>query len=98
MRDTIDRRRFMTALAAAGATTALPAAVRAAMGPNDKFDLLIKGGDVLDPSQKLRGIRDIGIRNGVIEAVEAGIPEARASKVLVVYRPAPKNAPWPNEK
>ena len=82
MRDTIDRRRFMTALAAAGATTALPAAVRAAMGPNDKFDLLIKGGDVLDPSQKLRGIRDIGIRNGVIEAVEAGIPEARASKVL----------------
>ena len=27
----------------------------AAMGPNDKFDLVIKGGDVLDPSQSLRG-------------------------------------------
>ena len=25
------------------------------MGPNDKFDLLIRGGEVLDPSQKLRG-------------------------------------------
>ena len=26
--------------------------VGAAMSPNDKFDLLIKGGDVLDPSQR----------------------------------------------
>ena len=54
----------------------------AAMGPNDKFDLLVKGGDVLDPSQSLRGKRDIGIRYGVIEAVEADIPEARALRVL----------------
>ena len=38
------------------------APARAAMGPNDKFDLVIKGGDVLDPSQSLRGKRDIGIR------------------------------------
>jgi dihydroorotase len=30
------------------------------MGPSDKFDLVIKGGDVLDPSQSLRGKRDIG--------------------------------------
>src|SRR5436190_15426494 len=52
------------------------------MGPNDKFDLLIKGGEVLDPSQKLRGMRDIGIRNGVIEAVQADIPAERALKVL----------------
>ena len=28
--------------------------------PSDKFDLLIKGGDVLDLSQRLRGVRDIG--------------------------------------
>jgi len=54
----------------------------AAMGPDDKFDLLIKGGDVLDPSQGLRGRRDIGIRYGVIEAVEADIPAARALRVL----------------
>ena len=82
MRDTTHRRRFVLALAAAGAAAALPAAVRAAMGPNDKFDLLIKGGEVLDPSQKLRGPRDIGIRNGVVEAVEAGIAETRAVKVI----------------
>ena len=74
-----DRRRFLLALSAAGA---LPLVARAAMGPNDKFDLLIKGGEVLDPSQNLRGRRDIGIRNGVIESVQADIPEDRALKVL----------------
>jgi dihydroorotase len=59
-------------------------AALAAMGPNDKFDLLIKGGEVLDPSQNLRGRRDIGIRWGVIEAVEPDIPADRALKVLSV--------------
>src|SRR5256885_511373 len=62
---------------AAGANPAF-----AAMGPDDKFDLVIKGGDVLDPSQSLRGKRDIGIRFGLIEAVEADIPAARALRVL----------------
>jgi dihydroorotase len=52
------------------------------MGPNDKFDLLIKGGDVLDPSQSLRDRRDIGIRYGVIEALEPDIAEARALRVI----------------
>jgi dihydroorotase len=37
---------------------------------------------VLDPSQSLRGKRDIGIRFGVVEAVEADIPAARALRVL----------------
>ncbi len=61
---------------AAAVSLAGPAA--AAMGPNDKFDLVIKGGDVLDPSQSLRGKRDVGIRWGLIEAVEDDIPAARA--------------------
>jgi len=79
------RRRF---LAGAGAVSALAAsglvarAVRAAMGPQDKFDLVIKGGEVLDPSQKLRARRDIGIRFGAVEAVEADIPADRAVRVL----------------
>ena len=77
-----DRRRFMLHVAGAAAALSLPAAVRASMGPNDRFDLLIKGGDVLDPSQKLRGVRDIGIRNGIVEAVQAEIPAERALKVL----------------
>ena len=51
-------------------------------GPTDKFDLVIKGGDVLDPSQSLRGKRDIGIRWGVVEAIEPEIPAARALKTI----------------
>jgi dihydroorotase len=54
----------------------------AAMGPNDKFDLVIKGGEVLDPSQSLRAKRDIGIRFGVIEALAADIPADKSLKVL----------------
>jgi dihydroorotase len=80
------RRRFLAqsaSLLALGAT-GLGGAALAAMGPNDKFDLLVKGGDVLDPSQNLRGRRDIGIRWGVIEAVEPDIPAERTLKVLNV--------------
>jgi dihydroorotase len=72
------RRRFL----AAAASGLLARAVHAAMGPNDKFDLVIKGGEVLDPSQKLRGRRDVGIRYGIVEAVEADIPAERALRVL----------------
>src|SRR5262249_22671692 len=77
-------RRHMLAGAGAGALALGIDGGRAlaAMGPNDKFDLVIKGGDVLDPSQNLRGRRDIGIRYGVIEAVEADIPAARALRLL----------------
>ena len=64
------------------------------MGPNDKFDLVIKGGDVLDPSQNLRGKRDIGIRFGMIEALEADIPAARAERVLDVVRQAGDARAW----
>jgi dihydroorotase len=81
----IRRRDFLvnaSAAVVAAAAAGLGAPVRAAMGPGDKFDLLIKGGDVLDPSQGLRGKRDIGIRYGLIEAVEADIPAERALRVL----------------
>lgn len=74
------RRNILLSTAALALTAGTGA--RAAMGPNDKFDLLIKGGDVLDPSQSLRGKRDIGIRYGLVEAVEADIAESRALRVL----------------
>src|SRR5262245_11746681 len=75
-------RRDLLAAAGSVALAAAAGSARAAMGPDDKFDLVIKGGDVLDPSQSLRGKRDIGIRYGLIEAVEADIPAARAQRVL----------------
>ena len=76
----LSRRDFLISSSALALTATSPA--HAAMGPNDKFDLLIKGGDVLDPSQSLRGRRDIGIRFGVVEAVEPEIAEARALRVI----------------
>ena len=48
------RRNFIGAIAAVtacGGIGGIARAVHAAMGPNDKFDLVIKGGEVLDPSQ-----------------------------------------------
>src|SRR5215207_6582673 len=75
-------RRDILSLTGSAAVAAISGRANAAMGPNDKFDLVIKGGDVLDPSQSLRGKRDIGIRWGVIEAVENDIPAARAAKTI----------------
>ncbi|MFL6932571.1 MAG: amidohydrolase family protein [Xanthobacteraceae bacterium] len=75
-------RRDFLLTAASCVLAATSGAARAAMGPTDKFDLVIMGGDVLDPSQSLRGRRDIGIRYGLVEAVEAEIPAERALRVL----------------
>lgn len=82
MNRTFDRRRFVLGLGSASMLAGVPAAVRAAMGPNDKFDLVIRGGEVLDPSQRLRGMRDVGFRNGVIEAVQPGIAAERALRTI----------------
>jgi dihydroorotase len=46
--------------------------------PALKYELVVANGDVLDPSQKLRGKRDIGIRYGQIAAIAASIPPDRS--------------------
>ncbi|NPU09978.1 amidohydrolase/deacetylase family metallohydrolase [Bradyrhizobium sp. 83002] len=74
----LSRRNFLLSSGAA-AMAAMSRPAHAAMGPADKFDLLIKGGDVIDPSQSLRGKRDVGIRWGVVEAIE---PEIAADRAL----------------
>jgi len=79
------RRRFLRqsgSFMALAATGFAGSSAFAAIGSSDKFDLVVKGGEVLDPSQNLRAKRDVGIRFGVVEAVEANIPEERALKVL----------------
>ena len=77
----LSRRDFL-ALSTSAAALGLAAPVRAAMGPNDKYDLVIRGGEVFDPSQSLRARRDIGIRWGTIEAVQEAIPAERALKSI----------------
>ena len=76
------RRQFLLGAGSLALAAGTVPGAHAAMGPNDKFDLVIKGGDVLDPSQSLRGRRDIGIRFGRVEALEAEIPADRALRVL----------------
>src|SRR5262249_4474139 len=78
----MSRRDILVGATSLAIATAAGAPARAAMGPDDKFDLVIKGGDVLDPSQSLRGKRDIGIRFGLVEAIEADIPAAGALRML----------------
>ena len=46
------------------------------------YDLLIKGGEVIDPAQGIRSKKDIGISGGKIAAVENEIASNMASKVI----------------
>ena len=45
------------------------------------YDLLLKGGEVIDPGWPFRGKADVAIHNGRIAAVQADIPEAEAVRV-----------------
>jgi dihydroorotase len=82
----ITRRDFLVGSAAGGALLGLGAGSRAlaqlGVGGQEKFDLVIKGGEVLDPSQNLRARRDIGIRNALIAALEPEIPAARTAQMI----------------
>ena len=77
-----------TLLCSAGAAVAAAGLVESAaartapFGPNDPFDLVVRGGEVLDPSQNLKGRRDIGIRNALIAAVEPEIATSRGTQTL----------------
>jgi len=79
----LSRRAFLRgAVSAAALASGKAFGATAPFGPGDKYDLVIKSCDLLDPSQNLRGQRDIGIRNAVIAAVEPQIPDAMATQTL----------------
>ena len=72
------RNSALTRFARADLSAAAPAAGQAAAS----YDLLIKGGRVIDASQKLNGQLDVAIANGKIAAVAANIPANRAREVF----------------
>ena len=78
------RRQFLQFGGAVALCGALPQTLQAAMGPNDKFDLLIRNANVLDPSQNLSGKHDIGIRYGQIESIAPTIAAERGARVMDV--------------
>jgi dihydroorotase len=47
-----------------------------------RYDLLLKGGHVIDPKNQVDGIRDVAVSNGRITAVAASIDAATAAKVI----------------
>jgi dihydroorotase len=80
----ISRRNFLKVGAAGTALLGLRglAFAQQGLGVGDKFDLIIKGGEVLDPSQNLRARRDIGIKNALIAGLEADIPLDRGAQTI----------------
>ncbi len=46
------------------------------------YDLLIKGGKLIDPAQKIHAKKDIAISGGKIAALETDIPPSQAKKVI----------------
>ena len=73
----IDRRQFVRTATGAAALVRIPDALAA----TGKYDLIVKGGRVIDPSRKLDAIRDVAIAHGQIVAIEANIPAGAAETI-----------------
>jgi dihydroorotase len=71
----MNRREFVGSAVAGAALLARGASVLAA---DAKYDLLIKGGRVIDPSLRLDAVRDVGIAGGRIVALEPSIAATAA--------------------
>jgi dihydroorotase len=48
------------------------------------YDILLKGGTVIDAAQNLNAVRDVAITGGVITAIEQDIPETAATQTINV--------------
>jgi dihydroorotase len=46
------------------------------------YDLLLKGGSVIDPAQDMRGALDVAVQDGKIAKVAANIPASEARRVI----------------
>ena len=77
------RRAFLRSASAAAISCVWPGEILSSFArADDRFDLVIRGGEVVDPSQALRARRDVGIRWGRIAAIEASIPNDRAAQSI----------------
>ena len=66
-----------------GIACVLPAEMLSGLArSDDRFDLVIRGGEVVDPSQALHARRDVGIRWGRVAAIEASIPSDHAAQSI----------------
>jgi len=54
---------------------------RDTFGAAEKYDLVIKGGRVIDPARKIDGVRDVAIAGGRIAALETSVAAAAAETI-----------------
>jgi len=54
------------------------------MAAQKKYDLLLKGGHVIDAKNRISAVRDVAVHNGKIAAVAPDIPASRALKTVDV--------------
>jgi dihydroorotase len=86
----LTRREFSKSLLAGGTALLASPNLQSAGAPppspdadsNPDCDLLIKGGTVIDPSQRLHAPLDVAVKDGRIFEVSQDFPEARARKVI----------------
>lgn len=78
----LSRRRFLKLAAAATTTTLLPKETLVFGQVPLSYDILICGGDIIDPSQALHGKRDIAVHDGRIVRMEPEIADISAKQVI----------------
>ena len=54
-----------------------------------QYDLLLTGGEVLDPAAGLHGVMDVGIAGGKIVAVAPSLPANQTRRTISATRAAP---------
>lgn len=74
----MNRRQFVSRAALGAAVTRFPNVLAAKAV---KYDLIVKGGRVIDPSRKLDAVRDVAIADGRIAAVAADISAEAAETI-----------------
>jgi dihydroorotase len=78
----INRRQFVYGFTCAAGTLTFARASNAfAAAAPTRYDLIVKGGRVIDPSLRISAIRDVAIAGGRIAAVEANIMAAAAETI-----------------
>jgi dihydroorotase len=75
------RREFLAKTAALAASASMGGSALA-QSPAEKFDLVIKGGEIIDPSRGMHARADVGLRFGRIAAIEPEIPAAHATRMI----------------
>ncbi len=56
----------------------------AVLSAQPAYDILLKGGTLIDPKNRINALRDVAIKDGKIAAIAPSIPAAQARKTIVV--------------